>query len=35
MIRDSNPAKVKAVMDSMLTMVKLDVAALEKAYNEA
>lgn len=35
LIRDPNPAKVKAVMDAMLTMVKLDVASLEKAYNEA
>jgi len=35
LIRDSNPAKVKAVMDAMMTMVKLDVAALERAFNEA
>lgn len=35
LIRDSNAAKVKAVMDAMMTMVKLDVAALERAYNEA
>lgn len=35
LIRDSNPAKVKAVMDAMMTMVKLDVAGLEKAYTEA
>ncbi|MBK9410895.1 MAG: VOC family protein [Gemmatimonadetes bacterium] len=27
--------KVKAVMDAMMTMVKLDVAALERAYDEA
>jgi predicted 3-demethylubiquinone-9 3-methyltransferase (glyoxalase superfamily) len=27
--------KVKAVMEAMMTMVKLDVAALERAYNEA
>ena len=33
LIRDKNPAKVKAVMDAMMTMVKLDVAALEKAYD--
>jgi hypothetical protein len=26
---------VKAVMEAMMTMVKLDVAALERAYNEA
>ena len=35
LIRDTNPGKVKAVMEAMLKMVKLDVAALEKAYNEA
>lgn len=35
LIRDRNPTKVKAVMDAMLTMVKLDVAALERAYAEA
>ena len=33
--RDRNPRKVKAVMEAMMTMVKLDVAALERAYNEA
>ena len=32
LIRDENPAKVKAVMDAMMKMVKLDVATLEKAY---
>lgn len=35
LIRDRNPSKVKAVMNAMMTMVKLDVAELEKAYNEA
>lgn len=35
LIRDSNPGKVKAVMEAMMTMVKLDVAALEKAYTAA
>ena len=35
LIADSDPTKVKAVMDAMLTMVKLDVAELERAYNEA
>lgn len=35
LIRDKDAKRVKAVMDAMLTMVKLDVAALEKAYNEA
>jgi predicted 3-demethylubiquinone-9 3-methyltransferase (glyoxalase superfamily) len=33
LIRDKNPAKVKAVMDAMMTMMKLDVAALERAYD--
>jgi predicted 3-demethylubiquinone-9 3-methyltransferase (glyoxalase superfamily) len=35
LIADSNPTKVQAVMDAMMTMVKLDVAALEKAYDAA
>ncbi|MFN8546618.1 MAG: VOC family protein [Candidatus Eisenbacteria bacterium] len=35
LIGDRNPKKVKAVMDAMMTMVKLDVATLERAYNEA
>ena len=35
LIRDANPTKVKAVMDAMMTMVKLDVAALEEAYDRA
>jgi predicted 3-demethylubiquinone-9 3-methyltransferase (glyoxalase superfamily) len=35
LIGDRNPGKVKAVMEAMMTMVKLDVAALERAYNEA
>lgn len=35
LIRDRNPARVQAVMAAMMTMVKLDVAALEKAYAEA
>jgi predicted 3-demethylubiquinone-9 3-methyltransferase (glyoxalase superfamily) len=35
LIGDSDPGKVKAVMDAMMTMVKLDVAGLERAYNEA
>ena len=35
LIRDRDPRKVKAVMDAMMTMVKLDVAELERAYNEA
>jgi len=35
LIGDSNPKKVQAVMEAMLTMVKLDVAALESAYENA
>ena len=35
LIGDKDPKKVKAVMEAMMTMVKLDVAALEKAYKEA
>ena len=35
LIGDTNPTKVKAVIDAMMPMVKLDVAALERAYNEA
>ncbi|MFO0547430.1 MAG: VOC family protein [Polyangiaceae bacterium] len=32
LIADSNPAKSRAVMNAMLSMVKLDVAALEAAH---
>ena len=35
LIGDDNPAKVQAVMAAMMDMIKLDVAALEKAYQEA
>lgn len=35
LIADTNPRKVQAVMDAMMTMVKLDVAALEAAYDGA
>jgi predicted 3-demethylubiquinone-9 3-methyltransferase (glyoxalase superfamily) len=35
LIRDKDPKKVKAVIDAMMKMVKLDVAALERAYAEA
>ena len=35
LIGDTEPRKVKAVMEAMMTMVKLDVAALERAYEEA
>ena len=34
LIRDSDPRRVKAVMGAMMTMVKLDVAGLERAYHE-
>jgi predicted 3-demethylubiquinone-9 3-methyltransferase (glyoxalase superfamily) len=32
MMRDKDPARSKGVTDAMLKMVKLDIAALEKAY---
>ncbi|MDQ8153825.1 MAG: VOC family protein [Gemmatimonadota bacterium] len=35
LIGDPDPRKVQAVMEAMMTMVKLDVVALEKAYQEA
>jgi len=35
LIADRNPKKVQGVMAAMMEMVKLDVAALEKAYEEA
>jgi predicted 3-demethylubiquinone-9 3-methyltransferase (glyoxalase superfamily) len=35
LVGDRDPKKVKAVMEAMLAMVKLDVAELERAYNEA
>lgn len=35
LIADRDPKRVQAVMDAMLAMVKLDVAALERAYDEA
>jgi len=35
LIRDESSEKVRAVMKAMMTMVKLDVAALERAYGEA
>lgn len=31
-LRDSDPARSKRVSDAFLTMVKLDIAALERAY---
>jgi predicted 3-demethylubiquinone-9 3-methyltransferase (glyoxalase superfamily) len=35
LISDKNQKKVQGVMDAMMTMVKLDVAALERAYDDA
>ena len=35
LISDRDHRKVKAVMEAMMTMVKLDVSALERAYDEA
>jgi len=35
LISDKNQKKVQAVMGAMMEMVKLDVAALEKAYDDA
>ncbi len=35
LIADKNKTKVQAVMEAMMKMVKLDVAILEKAYEEA
>lgn len=35
LIGDEDPKKVKAVTEAMLQMVKLDVAALERAYADA
>lgn len=35
LIADEDPKKVRAVTEAMLGMVKLDVAGLERAYEEA
>jgi predicted 3-demethylubiquinone-9 3-methyltransferase (glyoxalase superfamily) len=35
LISSTNPGKVQAVMGAMMKMVKLDVAALEKAFDDA
>jgi len=35
LIADKNPKKVKAVMEAMMTMVKLNVAVLEEAFDGA
>ncbi len=34
LIGDKDPRKSKAVVEAMMKMVKLDVAALEKAHRE-
>jgi predicted 3-demethylubiquinone-9 3-methyltransferase (glyoxalase superfamily) len=33
MMKDKDPTKVKRVAEAMMKMVKLDIAALQKAYN--
>ena len=35
LISDKDPKKVQGVMEAMMQMVKLDVAALERAYDDA
>ena len=35
LMNDDNPKKVQAVMEAMMKMVKLDVAELERAYDDA
>lgn len=35
LIADKNPKKVQAVMKAMMSMIKLDVAALERTYDDA
>jgi predicted 3-demethylubiquinone-9 3-methyltransferase (glyoxalase superfamily) len=35
LIADKNPKRVQAVMEAMMSMIKLDVAALERAYGDA
>ncbi len=35
LISDKNPKKVQSVMEAMMKMVKLDVAALQRAYDDA
>ena len=32
LMRDAEPARAKKVTDAIMKMVKLDIAALEKAY---
>ena len=33
MLQDPDPVKADRTMQAMMTMVKLDIAALERAYN--
>lgn len=35
MMKDKDPAKVRRVTEAMLQMIKLDLAQLERAYNES
>ncbi len=35
LINDTNQKKVKAVMDAMMEMIKLEIGPLEEAYHEA
>ena len=35
LVADADPRKVRKVLEAMMGMVKLDVAALERAYDEA
>jgi predicted 3-demethylubiquinone-9 3-methyltransferase (glyoxalase superfamily) len=35
LLRDENPKKVNAVMQVMMKMIKLDIAAMQRAYDEA
>lgn len=34
MLSDKDPAKAKRVMDAMMQMVKIDIAALQRAYDQ-
>jgi predicted 3-demethylubiquinone-9 3-methyltransferase (glyoxalase superfamily) len=35
LLQDKDPAKSRRVMEAMLKMVKLDIAALQRAYDSA
>jgi predicted 3-demethylubiquinone-9 3-methyltransferase (glyoxalase superfamily) len=35
LLGDKNPGKAQAAMNAMLTMSRIDMAALQKAYDEA